>query len=81
MPRKGMVIERYDPPVLIIHVRWHETAQSFGKLMHNLLYLSYAGNEDSVSAGPTGPGYHTRQPFRTDYAGRSPPQWPSTRGP
>ena len=64
-----MVIERYDPPVLIIHVRWHETAQSFGKLMRYLLYLSYAGNEDSVSAGPTGPGYHTRQPFRTDYAG------------
>lgn len=48
-PLKETVLERYDPPVLIIHVRWHETDQSFGKFLRDLLYLSYAGNEDSVS--------------------------------
>lgn len=44
-----MVVYRYDPAVLIIHVRWHETTNSFGKLLRDLLYLSYAGNEKSVS--------------------------------
>ena len=48
-PRKELVLERYDPPVLIIHVRWHKTTESFGKLLRDVLYLSYAGNEDSVS--------------------------------
>jgi len=43
------MLYRQDPPVLIIYVRWHEKKQSFGKLVRDYLYLSYAGNEDSVS--------------------------------
>jgi hypothetical protein len=48
LPDKADILYRYDPAVLIIYVRWHETRQSFGKLLRDLLYLSYAGNEDSV---------------------------------
>jgi len=40
---------RLDPPVLIINVRWREIKHSFGKLLRDHLYLSYAGNEESVS--------------------------------
>ena len=49
IPDKSDVLFRYDPPVLIIYVRWHENEQSVGKILRDLLYLSYAGNEDSVS--------------------------------
>ena len=47
-PHKHELLYRYDPVVLIIHVRWHDTPDSFGKLVRDLLYLSYAGNEGSV---------------------------------
>ena len=53
LPDKGTILERLDPPVLIIHVRWHETEHSFGKLLRDLLYFSYAGNEHLVGAIPS----------------------------
>lgn len=43
---------RYDPPVLVVVITWHQTAVKFGKLLYDLLSISYAGNEDSVRAPP-----------------------------
>jgi len=49
IPEPHSILFRYDPPVLIVYVRWHETERSFGKLVRDYLYLNYAGNESSVS--------------------------------
>jgi len=51
LPDPHDILFRYDPAVLIIHVRWHETRESFGKVIRDLLCLSYVGNEDSVRVG------------------------------
>lgn len=48
LPEKSELLFRYDPAVLIIHIRWHETKTSFGKIVRDLLGLGYAGNEESV---------------------------------
>lgn len=49
VPKKWEMLFRYDPAVLIIAVRWHQTDVSFGKLLRNQLLIDYVGNGDSVS--------------------------------
>lgn len=46
---KDLALFRYDPPVLIISIRWHENKHSFGRLLRDRLYLTYAHNEESVN--------------------------------
>ena len=48
VPAKADTLFRYDPPVLIVYVRWHKTDQSFRKILWDSLYLSYVGNERLV---------------------------------
>jgi hypothetical protein len=50
LPRAEDLWFRYDPPVLIVAVTWYQTVSKFGKLVHDLLSFSYAGNEESVRA-------------------------------
>ena len=49
LPHQDVVLFRYDPPVLIIAIRWHENKHSFGRLLRDRLYLTYANNEEAVS--------------------------------
>lgn len=41
---------RYDPPVLIVSITWHENREMLGELAYKRLALAYAGNPGSVCA-------------------------------
>ena len=41
LPRMSRVWFRYDPPVLIIGVTWHQTSEPFIDYFHRRLALSY----------------------------------------
>ena len=49
VPKKWEMLFRLDPAALILAVRWHETHISFGKMLRDLLVISYKGDEGSVS--------------------------------
>ena len=48
-PRKDTIWFRYDPPVLIVTITWHQTPVGFGRLLHTQLALTYFNDESSVS--------------------------------
>ena len=49
LPEKQEFWFRYDPPVLIVAVTWHDTRKKYGQLLHDRLAFSYFNNEESVS--------------------------------
>ena len=46
------VYYRYDPPVLIVAITWHDT-KGFGRFLYDRLALAYRTNEDAVSTYPS----------------------------
>lgn len=44
---------RYDPPVLIVAITWHQTPVGFGRLLHTNLALTYFNDEESASHSQT----------------------------
>ena len=49
---KQDILFRYDPPVLIITITWHEKQAQFGTFLHLRLRLNYFNNEDYVHIFP-----------------------------
>lgn len=43
---------RYDPPVLIVALTWHETKAKFCDLLRLRLHLTYFSNAESVCSTP-----------------------------
>jgi hypothetical protein len=41
---------RYDPPVLVVAITWHQTAKGLGELIHSRLALSYASDPGAVGS-------------------------------
>lgn len=48
LPDKSQVLFRYDPPVLIISLTWHEKRAAFAELLCVRLRVSYFDNADDV---------------------------------
>ena len=52
LPRMWNVWFRYDPPVIVIGVTWHQTREPFTEYFHRRLALSYYDDTDLVSVLP-----------------------------
>jgi predicted amidophosphoribosyltransferase len=48
IPRKNGLWFRYDPPVMIIGINWHEKSTPFSELLHKRLALVYDGYMENV---------------------------------
>lgn len=51
-PRKQSIPYRYDPPVLMLVMTWHETQAKFGQFLHDRLAFSYFNNTEFVGLCP-----------------------------
>ena len=48
-PPKAHIPFRYDPPVLLLVMTWHETQAKFGQFLHDRLAFSYFNNTSLVN--------------------------------
>ena len=53
MPKKPHVLYRYDPPVLIIALTWHETWAGFADFLRGRMRFDYFNNDDDVRHSAT----------------------------
>ena len=52
MPKKGHVHYRYDPPLLIIALTWHETRAGFAGILCELMGAKSINSDNDVGALP-----------------------------
>ena len=67
MPKKLHVFYRYDPPVLIIALTWHETRAGFADFLRGLMRFDYFNNDDDVCHSTT-VTLHTTDAFDSFYS-------------
>ena len=48
VPDRRQVLYRYDPPVLLVSLTWHEKRTGFGHFLYQGMLLNYADSEEYV---------------------------------